>query len=190
MKFVYHGSPMGGLKLIKPRMSTHGKAYIYALPEKAEVVMFFGRNYDLICSQGWYLDVPYLWERFEGALEYAYGGQKGSVYTLPADTFHPLHDRFATDKEMVSEVAVKPVSEEVIDDALVALRNMAKEKELLIFNYPNRPDFLPDRGKDDLIQKTIMFTNGDADHPVVADVRQFHPDILDRVLDGIRAKQD
>lgn len=95
MKFVYHGSPMGGLNLIKPRVSTHGKAYVYALPEKA-----------------------------------------------------------------------------------------------IIFNYPNRPDFLPDRGKDDLIQRAIMFANGDADHPVVTDVRQFHPDILDRVLDGIRAKQD
>lgn len=36
MMEVYHGSPTGGMNIIIPRVSSHGKPYVYATEKKRD----------------------------------------------------------------------------------------------------------------------------------------------------------
>ena len=87
MKYVYHSSKNQGLKDIEPRVSTHGISWVYAMKKPEYCIMFIGNNSDLINQTGFTNGVPYIVERFEGSLEYAYKGKSGSIYTLDGIDF-------------------------------------------------------------------------------------------------------
>ena len=44
MEYVYHGSPLKDLKIIKRNISTHNKKWVYATPSKAIATIFLSKK--------------------------------------------------------------------------------------------------------------------------------------------------
>lgn len=159
---VYHSSSTKGLRKLEPRISTHKQPWVYATKDLATSAMFIGRNYDLICQIG--VDrKPYIYERFEGALEYGFANQSGSIYMLDGSLFKEGKTSFSA--EVVSEVPVDVIDEIPVDNVLDFLFQLEREGKLAIYRYPNTPDGLTN-DKEDVIERVVSWTSG-PDSPVI-----------------------
>lgn len=145
-KVVYHASKVQGLKLIEPRVSSHGQAWVYAAPDLATAAMFLGKHHNFILGSGHVDDLPYIVERFPGAFEQAKGGVAGSIYVLPADTFMLGQTTWAGD--WVSASAVQPIDEIQVVNANAFLLDLAQNERLVIKFYPERFEHIPDDDSD------------------------------------------
>ncbi len=76
MNYVYHASKLQGLKVIKPNKSTHNKSWVYAFRKPEFCITMIGNHNDFINQVGIWNGVPYIAERFAGALEYAFDGMR------------------------------------------------------------------------------------------------------------------
>ena len=128
--FVYHSSKIQGLRVIEPHFGTHNKCWVYATKEIATAAMFLGDNDDLICQiysnkNG----VPFICERFEGALDLAYKNKTGSIY----------------------------------------------------------PPNVQPSDKSDVIQRGIDWTINFGED-TLDEIEKYHPDVLPRVLNGLKEK--
>ncbi len=179
---VYHASKVQGLKEIKPHTSTHKKSWVYAAKKIEFAATKLGDNFDFICQIGKENNKGYIWERFEGALEYAYKNKSGSIYKLPADTF--LEGQTTWCEEIVSNVPVRVVEELQIPDALEFIKQIINEGKLRLYRFPNTPASAP-KDKSDLVQKSVMWFKDYGDE-VLDRLKKFHPDILQRVLNELK----
>lgn len=183
--YVYHASPVQDLKILKPRSSTHKKSWVYGALNIETAAMFLGNNNDFICQTGIsFNDKPHIIERFEGALEKAYAGQKGSIYELKGETFKSGQTSFMA--EVVSEVPVEVLEEKKIEDVLGYLLKMEKEDKVEIYRYPNKPKGFPD-DKSDIVDRAIKWTI-DFGEDVLKQVQDYHPDVLKEVVVQLNAK--
>lgn len=182
---VYHSSNTRGLSKLEPRVSTHEEPWLYATRDLATSVLFIGCSSDLICQIGTSLDgVPHIYERFEGALEYGYSKQSGSVYVLDGSTFREGMTSFSG--EVISEVSVDVIEEIYIDDALEFLLKLEEEGRLLIYRYPNTPPNVVDP-KEGIVERAVEWASG-PEGQVVKDIREFHPDLLEEVRLKLKEK--
>jgi hypothetical protein len=177
-KFVYHGSNISALKLIKPRKSTHRHEWVYATQELATSALFMGKHSDFICQIGIFNGSLYIFERFEGALKYAYQGYSGSIYKLSGENFKSGQTTWSA--ELVSD-RNEPVLEEImVEDALEFLIKLEKQGKFKIYRYPNKPECAP-QDKSDLIEKAAKWTIEVGDS-ILDQVKKYHPDILEKVM--------
>lgn len=162
MKYVYHGSNIKDLKVIKPRKSTHGKEYVYASISKTIATIFLSsKGNDLYYYLGNpSIDEPtILVERKEGMFKDIFN-VSGSIYTLDSKDF--LYNQTSWSMEVVSEKEVIPIKEEYIDnvyDELIRLNELGKIK---LYLYPDRPGFIP-LDNSDLIPKIMRFEKNEFD---------------------------
>lgn len=134
---VYHCSPVQGLTLISPRVSTHGQNWVYATGNMVMSSVFLGREGgDLTCATGTLDGTPYVAERFEGAIDCRYEGIRGSPYTLPGHSF--MEGRTTWSHDLVSGEAVTPFRETRVDNAKDYLLRLAAEGRLIVKFYPDR----------------------------------------------------
>jgi hypothetical protein len=182
--FVYHSSSNSGLDRLKPRKSTHKEMWVYGTKDIPTSAMFIGRNYDLICQVGVYEGKPGLYERFEGALEYAYADQAGSIYVLSGETFQ--EGKTSWKSEVVSEVPVNILKEIPVENALDFLLELEREGKLTIYRYPNIPEGRP-KDKGDLVERVIQWVD-DPESQVLKDVKRFHKDLLEDIREPLRKK--
>ena len=184
-EFVYHASKTSGLKRLEPHSSTHKKSWVYATKEIAFSAMFLGDNFDFICQTGTQNGKPQIFERFQGALELAYKGKKGSIYKLPSNSFTEGKTQWSA--EVVSEKAV-PVKEEIIvNDALSFLEKLEDDGSLIVYKYPNLPPNAP-KDKEDIVERGINWTI-DFGENTLDQIQKYHPDVLDRVITGLKKKE-
>ena len=182
---VYHASPIQGLGEIKAKKGTHGKKWIYATKDPIISAMFLGRKGgDFVCSTGLSgSKVPYIVERFKGAFDLRYKNKKGSIYILPGSGFKENQTSWSA--EVVSEKdEMKPLEENKINSVKDYLLSLSKENKLTIKYYPDRFSWVPE-DDEDLVQKAISWTK-QFGNEVLEDVKKYHPDLLDRVLEGIK----
>lgn len=184
---VYHSSKISGLKIIEPRISTHQKSWVYAAKDLATSAMFLGDNFDFICQTGVLKtsNIPFIWERFEGAFELAYKNQSGSIYVLDGSNFKEGMTNWSED--MVSENEQKVIKEIIVDDVEEYLKNLEIDKKLKIFYYPNMPEGSAD-DKSDIIKKavswTVLFGEKTLDQ-----IERYHPDVLERVINKLKENE-
>ena len=173
---VYHCSPVQGLALITPRVSTHGRCWVYATGSEVMSAVFLGREGgDFTCAAGTINGMPYLVERFEGAIKRRYGGIRGSLYTLPGRGF--VAGRTTWSHDLVSEEAVTPLCETRVDDAQDYLLRLAAEGLLTVKSYPDRFAGMPD-DDEDLVGRAVA--GGSVDR-----LRKYHPHLVARALEAI-----
>jgi len=177
MNYVYHSSKTQGLKIIEPQVSTHGNSWVYAMENPEYCMMFLGSHGDIINQTGFTDGVPYIAERFEGALEYAYKDKTGSIYTLEGLDFKAGMTTFT--REVVCDHSCRVVSEEKIENALEKILQLESEGKIKIYRYPNLPEWMP-ADKSDLIEKVVKWAQKPGS-TVLEAVKEFHPDILDEV---------
>ena len=183
-KYVYHSSKVSGLKILKPRPSTHKIPWVYATRDIATTAMYLGDNFDFICQTGFSNGKPYIWERFKGAFDLVYKNKKGSIYYLKPDTFKEYMTSF--NSEIVSEVPVKVEKEIPINDVHKYLLNLEKEGKLEIFMFPNTPDGRAS-DKQDIVERGINWTI-DFGESTLEQIVKYHPDVLDRVIKGLQKR--
>ena len=173
---VYHCSPVQGLTLITPRISTHGQSWVYATGNEVMSSVFLGREGgDFTCGTGTLNGMPYVIERFEGAIELRYGSKRGSLYVLPGQGFGAGRTTWSHD--LVSEEAVAPLREIKVHDAKDHLLRLAAEGRLIVKFYPERFEGMPD-DDEDLVERAAAWNS-------VEGLRKYHPGLVDRALEAI-----
>jgi len=161
MGFVYHGSSVGGLNILAPRISTHNKNYVYATRHREIAVVFLCKWNDFLLTLGssGYGDkaLPLtLVERYENAFEDIYSKKKGYIYILEDEDF--FNDPRIDANELVSEREVKPIYCEEIDDVFKEIRELSANGKIGLCYYPDRPKNIP-KNDIDLARKAVEIYN-------------------------------
>ena len=152
-KYVYHGSPNGELTILKPHKSTHLNNYVYATTNPIIALVFsINNNGDLDFDLRVVDDKVIFTERREKAFEIY--KNSGYLYTLDSSNFRHLNNLW--DNEVVSENDEKILSCEHVQNILEKFEEYVKEGKMIIYRYPDKPDFIP-KDDSDLIDKYINF---------------------------------
>lgn len=144
----YHASPVGGLQLLTPHISNHGRPLVYLSQKRENTLVYLSNAVEKYCRKTdfahtgkWQKWGPYgfdpdgverLEEYYPNALEETYAGVSGYIYSAkPANAF-PVQDiPFAA----ASEQAVKVASCEFVPDAYEAILRAEKAGLLRILRY-------------------------------------------------------
>lgn len=131
---LYHVSPKAGLKTIQPHISTHRKAYVYAIENMVTGMLFGAKqdDFDFIISTD-ERDVPIVYECYPDALKKIYQGKSCSVYVVDDKDFQS--GLTSWESEFVSEKEVEVVSEIVIEDLYQRLLEEEQSGNLKMFRY-------------------------------------------------------
>ena len=131
---------MRGLKTLEAKVSTHGKAYVYAVENLTAGLLFGARqdDFDFIIStlEDGRVEVC---ECYPGAFEARYAGQSCSVYTLRAEGFQ--RGKTSWDTELVCEDDVQVLSEERVEDLHARLLEEEKRGELVLHRYSDDSEY-------------------------------------------------
>lgn len=131
---LYHVSPNSGLKTIQPHLSTHQKAYVYAIENMVTGLLFGVKmdDFDFIISTD-ENDVPIIWECYPEAFRKVYQGKACSVYIVDDKGFQ--RGMTSWDPELVCENEVEVIREIVVEDLYKRLLDEEQNGNLKIFRY-------------------------------------------------------
>ncbi len=126
--------------MLQPRVSSHGKAYVYAL-ENLTTGLLFGAIHDDFDFQ---LDVnaegkPELYECYPGAFSAVYTGKSCTVYEVNEDGF--LRGITSWSPELVSPQPVPVVRETFVPDLAARLEQAEEAGHLIVHRYADTPDY-------------------------------------------------
>lgn len=137
---LYHVSPQKGLKTIQPHISTHKKAYVYAI-ENMVTGMLFGAKHDdfdfMIDTDE--NDIPIICECYQDALQNVFRGKACSVYEVDNKGFQ--RGITSWEPELVSENEVEVIREIVIEDLYEQLLKEEQNGNLKIYRYEFCDDY-------------------------------------------------
>jgi hypothetical protein len=181
MEYVYHGSPVGGLTYLEPRRSTHGKNWVYATKNKTIAIIHSQKWNDYIFNESFHSEIQIeLTERLPNAFEEIYKEKKSYLYYLDSANF--LEGQTSFTAEVVSEKREQILKCEVIEDTYIKLCEMAESKEVVLYRYPDRPDYIPSDDSD-LIKSTKYFLENAQDKKGLVDYAiEKHPKLKESLL--------
>ena len=139
-EYAYHCSPNGDIKEFIPQVSSHGKAYVYATPNKSLSLVFGAPKH------GDYIIHPVynkkdnsctFVEMQPDALAKYYRGKSAYLYTVNKDDFT---ETTGWAGEICSSKEVKPLKVEFIEDLEQAILEEQKKGHLQIISYDRRND--------------------------------------------------
>lgn len=131
---LYHVSPVTGLKTLKPHVSTHKKAYVYAIEDEVTGMLFgvHKDDFDFIIStdrEG----VSHVYECYPGAFQNTYQGKGCSVYKVEEEGFQRGMTTWSV--ELVCEKEVEVIDETVVEDLYQRLLEEEQKGRLRIHRY-------------------------------------------------------
>lgn len=131
---LYHVSSKSGLKVLKPHISTHKKAYVYAIDNIVTGMLFGAKHddFDFIISTD-ENNIPIIYECYPDAFKKIYQGKSCSVYTVDDNGFKRGLTSWIP--ELVSENETEVIEEIVIDDLYKQLLTEEQNGTLKIFRY-------------------------------------------------------
>ena len=156
-KYVYHGSHIPDLKVIKPHKSTHQQNWVYATSSKAVATIFLSNKHsDLYYYLGGNDEDNnlVLVERKKGMFKDIFN-VSGSIYKLSSKNF--LNGITGWSMEVVSNREEQVLEEEKITDVYEELIKFNDEGKIKLYLYPNRPSYIP-LDNSDLIPKVIRWS--------------------------------
>lgn len=141
MQKLYHVSHRANLTMLEPKVSTHGKPYVYAT-SCLEVALLFGSNRSFGDLDGAYGGgsngvKPYFYEAYEGALKRRFEGVTCYIYEVDSTNFKEGQTSYKA--EVVSEQPVKILNCTKVDDLYNILLKLNKENKIDIKFY-NKED--------------------------------------------------
>lgn len=178
MKYVYHGSSIPNLKIIKPNESTHMKKWVYACASKAISIIFLSpQGNDLYYSlSGDGINYPVeLVERKKGMFKKIFDCS-GYIYKLDATNFKSGHTSWTA--ELVSDKEEKVIEMIYIENAYKELIKLNEEGLIKIYLYPERPNRIPNDNSD-LIYKVIKWQKNGFD---INKFYKLYPELKDKFL--------
>ena len=137
---LYHVSHTSGITVLEPRVSSHGKAYVYAIENLVTGLLFGVRkdDFDFLL----YTDdegTPVLCECYPDAFRKKYEGQSCSVYEVKEDGF--LRGVTGWSPELVCESAVAVEKEFSVSDLYARLLEEEQAGNLIIRRYSDDPAY-------------------------------------------------
>ncbi|MBR3356990.1 MAG: hypothetical protein IKG46_04095 [Solobacterium sp.] len=185
----YHASGTGGIKILKPEMSEHGKPLVYFSERRENVLVYLSNAVEKYCRETGFQYAgkyskwgPYGFDRdgilqleeyYPNALESTYKGVSGYIYS--ADSITEAETVIGIPNTAVSSQPVETDNEEYVPDAYEAILQAERSGLICIVRY----DRLSEKKKE-WIGRTIRKEYEEAlDHP---EYRHFlkgkFPDIL------------
>lgn len=137
---LYHVSKTSGLKTLQPRVSTHKKAYVYAIENMVTGLLFGARcdDFDFIIStddDG----APAVFECYPDAFKKIYQGKSCSIYEVSDEGF--LRNMTSWEPELVCENEVDVLREVFVDDMYQKLLEEESKGNLEIIRYEHSDEY-------------------------------------------------
>lgn len=137
---LYHISPTPGIRVLTPCVSTHGKAYVYAIDNLVTALLFGAQHDDF----DFILDVnedgiPEVHECYPDAFFSVYAGKGCSVYELCNEGF--LREMTPWEPELVCESEVTVEREVTIDDLYIRLLQEQERGNLILHRYTDSTEY-------------------------------------------------
>ena len=131
---LYHVSEKAGLKVLQPHVSTHRKAYVYAIENVVTGILFGAKqdDFDFIISTD-ENNKPIIYECYPDALNKIYQGKCCSIYELSDEGFQ--RGMTSWDPELVCECEVEVLREVVVNDLYERLLEEEQSGNLEIHRY-------------------------------------------------------
>lgn len=131
---LYHVSPIAGLTILQPHVSTHEKGYVYAIENMVTGLLFGAKmdDFDFIIDTD-EKGKPDIYECYPNALKSVYQGKNCSVYLLDNDGFQ--RNKTSWSAELVCENEVRVIDEIKIDDLCKRLLDEERNERLIIHRY-------------------------------------------------------
>lgn len=131
---LYHVSQKTGLKTLQPHVSTHKKAYVYAIENMVTGILFGAKqdDFDFIISTD-KNNMPIIYECYPDALKKIYQGKSCSVYEVSDKDFK--RGMTSWSPELVCESEVEVINEIVIKDLYQRLLEEEQNGKLEIHRY-------------------------------------------------------
>lgn len=129
---LYHVSTIPDLKVLQPRVSTHGKPYVYTT-ENLNFALFFGSrksNGDFDGIYGIENGVPFFYEAFPGAFKHRFDDEFCYVYEVEPEGFKSGQTSFKG--EVVSENPAKIINCDKIDNLYDFLMKKVDNGEIIL----------------------------------------------------------
>lgn len=136
---LYHISKTSGLKVLKPQVSTHKKAYVYAI-ENVVTGLLFGApcdDFDFIINEE--NGIPVVTECYPDAFRSIYEGKGCSVYEVAEDSF--MRGMTSWSPELVSENEVAVIREIRVDDLCSRLLDEESKGNMIIRRYEDTAEY-------------------------------------------------
>lgn len=131
---LFHVSPKHGLKTLQPHVSTHKKAYVYAINNIVTGMLFGGKHDDFHFIITTDEDgTPSIFECYPDAFRTVYQGQSCSVYVVDEQGFQSGMTSWSP--ELVSENEVDVIEEIVVDDLYERLCSEEQKGTLRVHRY-------------------------------------------------------
>ena len=137
---LYHVSPTAGLKTLTPRVSTHGKAYVYAIENMVTGLLFGAKHDDFdfnISTDD--EDRPIICECYPDAFRLAFQGKGCSVYLVNDAGFE--RGRTGWEPELVCEREVPVLEEIVVPDLYERLLELEAQGQLIVRRYEHTDEY-------------------------------------------------
>ena len=142
----YHISSQKGLTELEPRVSTHGKPWVYALTNFAVGLIFAGRDDlgnkadDKFTKYGVTKDnIPEVFELYQGCLNEILKNKDCYIYELEDSGFLPNQTSWAP--EWVSPNKTKVIGVQHITDILAEIKKLEAEGKFVIHYYKNTDEY-------------------------------------------------
>lgn len=180
-KYVYHGSHIPDLKVIKPHKSTHQQNWVYATSSKAVATIFLSNKHsDLYYYLGGNDEDNnlVLVERKKGMFKDIFN-VSGSIYKLSSKNF--LNGITGWSMEVVSNREEQVLEEEKITDVYEELIKFNDEGKIKLYLFPNRPSYIP-LDNSDLIPKVIRWSKKGLK---IGNFFELYPELTDRFYEEL-----
>lgn len=129
MKY-FHGSPIGNIKVLEPRISNHGSKYVYLSSNEVVATFYMVSNnfYTYGFEKG--NNLPIYTEYYPNALKDIYLGNKGYLYQCYTENL--VHNPTNIGCAFVCDEPVAVISETMIEDVYDRLMKFVDERRLLV----------------------------------------------------------
>lgn len=136
---LYHVSQTAGIQVLTPRVSTHGKAYVYAVENPVTGLLFGTRHddFDFIISS--HDNIPVIYECYPDAFHSIFNGKCCSIYEVREEGFQ--RGRTSWDAELVCEQDVPVVRETAVNDLYSRLLTEEAGGRLILYQYENSAEY-------------------------------------------------
>ena len=184
---LYHVSPVHGIKVLEPRVSTHGKAYVYAIENSVTALLFGAPKDDFDFMMDEEDGIPVVYECYPGALEVRYKGKNCSVYEVEETGF--LRSVTGWEPELVCESAVPVIRETVVTDLYGMLADEADNGNLKLHRYREEMEY-KQLIEDHITDRLIRFRSLEHDY-INTDMRfkKYYSGLVEnvraRITDGV-----
>lgn len=151
---LYHVSQTAGIQVLTPRVSTHGKAYVYAVENLVTGLLFGARHddFDFIISNR--NNIPVIYECYPDAFHSVFCGRCCSIYEVREEGFQ--RGMTSWDAELVCGQDVPIVKETAVNDLYSRLLTEEASGRLILYRYENSVEYKK-RVSEHIVDRLIRF---------------------------------